>query len=311
MANDNFQPLSGNSSPRFADSYSFMRLPLVAPSAQLDVAVVGVPLDIATSNRPGARLAPAEIRQESRLIRPVNLATSQAPFDRRVIADCGDIAINTYSILDSYQRIETYIDCLQALEIIPVSLGGDHSISLPILRSVAKHYGPVALIHVDAHSDSNDTMFAERFTHGTVFRRAYEEQLLIGTKTYQIGLRGSGYGAGDLAWPKSVGFQLHLSHDYWHRSLTPLMDAIRFGVGDTPVYLSFDIDALDPAFAPGTGTPEIGGLTSIQALEIIRGCQGLNVVGCDLVEVCPPFDLSRATSLLAANLVFEMLCVIP
>ena len=182
---------------------------------------------------------------------------------------------------------------------------------LPILRALAGKYGPLGLVHVDAHADVNDTMFGERITHGTPFRRAVEEGLIEGRRGAQIGLRATGYAADDFDWPRAQGFRVVQVEECWHRSLTPLMDEVRAQLGSGPVYLSFDIDGLDPAFAPGTGTPEIGGLTSVQGIEIIRGCRGLDLVGGDLVEVSPPYDASGNTALLAANLLFEMLCVMP
>jgi agmatinase len=193
----------------------------------------------------------------------------------------------------------------------PLTLGGDHTLTLPILRAMAKKHGPVALIHVDAHADINDEMFGEKIAHGTPFRRAVEEGLLAADKVFQIGLRGSGYSAEDFDWPRQQGFVVVTAEECWNRSLAPLMETVRAVIGSHPVYLTFDIDSLDPAFAPGTGTVEIAGLTTWQALEIIRGCRGLNLVGGDLVEVSPPYDPSGNTALIGANLLFEMLCVLP
>ena len=196
-------------------------------------------------------------------------------------------------------------------DLITASLGGDHTIVLPILRAMAKKHGPVGLIHVDAHTDINDTMFGAKIAHGTPFRRAVEEGLLDTNRVVQIGVRGTGYAADDFDWSREQGFRVVQVEECWGKSLTPLMSEVREQVGDGPVYLSFDIDGLDPSFAPGTGTPEVGGLTVPQALEIIRGCRGLNLVGVDLVEVAPIYDTSGLTSLTAANLVYEMLCVLP
>jgi guanidinobutyrase len=180
-----------------------------------------------------------------------------------------------------------------------------------VLRSIAKKHGPVGLVHIDAHADINDHMFGETIAHGTPFRRAFEEGLIDADHTFQIGLRGTGYTAEDFDWARDKGFTVVQAEELWHKSATPLIDDIRAKMGTRPVYLTFDIDSLDPAYAPGTGTPEIGGLTSVQAIELIRGCQGMNLVGCDLVEVSPPYDLQGNTALLAANLIFEMLCVLP
>lgn len=305
------QPLGGNDMPRFGGIATFMRLPGRTPPAELDVAVVGVPLDIGTSNRPGARFGPRGIRAESVLIRPYNMATRAAPFDRLRIDDTGDVATNPYNLLDAVARIEAHYDALLAQDVVTVSLGGDHTMVLPILRAMHRRHGPLGLIHVDAHTDINDTMFGERIAHGTPFRRAAEEGLLDPQRVVQIGVRGTGYAADDFDWSRRQGFRVVQVEECWHRSLAPLMGEVRARLEAGPVYLSFDIDALDPAFAPGTGTPEIGGLTVIQALEIIRGCQGLHLVGADLVEVAPIYDPSGATALTAANLVFEVLCVLP
>jgi guanidinobutyrase len=192
-----------------------------------------------------------------------------------------------------------------------MTIGGDHTIALPILRALKKKYGPVGMVHVDAHADINDTMFGEKIAHGTPFRRAVEEGLLDGKRVAQIGLRATGYSAEDFDWPRAQGFRVVQAEECWYKSLAPLMREIKEQVKGGPVYLSFDIDGLDPSSAPGTGTPEIGGLTTSQGMEIIRGCQGLQIVGCDLVEVAPPYDPSGNTALLAANLLFEMLCVLP
>jgi len=305
------QPLSGNTMPRFGGIASMMRLPVATSAAGLDAAFIGVPLDIGTSHRPGTRFGPRQIRAESSLIRPYNMATRAAPFDTLQVADVGDVAINTYSLEKSVAIITDHYDELLAHDCIPLTLGGDHTIALPILRAVAKKHGPVALVHVDAHADVNPDMFGERIAHGTPFRRAVEENLLDGPKVFQIGLRGSGYAADDFDWPRQQGFTLVPAHDVWYQSLAPLMQRVRSTIGNTPCYLSFDIDGIDPAYAGGTGTPEIGGLSVPQALEIIRGCDGLNIVGCDLVEVSPPYDPSGNTALLGANLLFEMLCVLP
>jgi guanidinobutyrase len=240
------------------------------------------------------------------------MATRAAPFDSLQIADCGDVPINTFHVEKSVNIItEWYRDRILAAGVVPLTMGGDHTIALPILRAMAKKHGPVALLHVDAHADVNAHMFGEDITHGTTFRRAFEEGLLDAEHVFQIGLRGTGYTAEDFDWARERGFCVVHAEELWHRSASPLMAQIRKKIGGRPVYLSFDIDSLDPAYAPGTGTPEIGGLTTIQALEIIRGCHGLCMVGADLVEVSPPYDPQGNTALLAANLLFEMLCVLP
>jgi guanidinobutyrase len=240
------------------------------------------------------------------------MATGAAPFDTLQVADLGDVPINTYSLEKSLAIITRFYDDVIGADCRPLTLGGDHTIALPILRAVAKRHGPVALVHVDAHADVNDEMFGEGVTHGTPFRRAVEEGLLACDKVWQIGLRGTGYAADDFDWPRQQGFTVVQAHEVWYRSLAPLMGEVRQRIGDRhPVYITFDIDGIDPSYAGGTGTPEIGGLTVPQALEVIRGCRGLNVVGGDLVEVAPPYDPSGNTALLAANLLYEMLCVLP
>ncbi|WP_442775775.1 agmatinase [Sphaerotilus montanus] len=305
------QPLGGNTMPRFGGLASMMRLPVASSAAGLDAAFIGIPLDIGTSHRPGTRFGPRQIRAESALIRPYNMATGAAPFDALQVADLGDVPINTYSLEKSLPIITDFYREVLSHGCRPLTLGGDHTIALPILRALAERHGPVAMVHVDAHADVNDDMFGERIAHGTPFRRAVEEGLLQGDKVWQIGLRGTGYAADDFDWPRQQGFTVIPAHEVWWQSLAPVMDKIRAVVGDTPCYLSFDIDGIDPSYAGGTGTPEIGGLTVPQALEIIRGCRGLNLVGCDLVEVSPPYDPSGNTALLGANLLYEMLCVLP
>jgi guanidinobutyrase len=305
------QPLGGNDMPRFAGPATMMRLPQFASAAGLDVCFVGVPLDIGTSNRSGTRHGPRQIRAESCMLRPYNMATRAAPFESLSVADIGDIAINTFDLKKSVDIIEQGFDDILRHDCIPLTLGGDHTLTLPILRAMARKHGPVALIHVDAHADINDEMFGEKIAHGTPFRRAVEEGLLATDKVFQIGLRGSGYAAEDFDWPRQQGFVVVTAEECWNRTLEPLMETVRDVVGSHPVYLTYDIDSLDPAFAPGTGTVEIAGLTTWQALQIIRGCRGLNLVGGDLVEVSPPYDPSGNTALIGANLLFEMLCVLP
>ncbi|MGI9368155.1 MAG: agmatinase [Ruegeria sp.] len=305
------QPVSGNDLARFAGPNTFMRLPQADSAKGLDVAVLGIPMDIGTSWRSGTRFGPKQIRAESAMIRPYNMATGAAPFDSLQIADIGDLAINTFSLSDSLKIIKQSYDRVLSAGVIPVAMGGDHSITLPILRAIAARHGPVALVHVDAHADVNDEMFGEKETHGTVFRRAYEEGLIVADKTYQIGIRGSGYAATDFTEAQGWGFHHFPARELWQKNLSPLGTEIAGQIGDYPVYITYDIDSLDPAYAPGTGTPEIGGLTTPQALQLIQALKGLNIVGCDLVEVSPPYDPSGNTALTAANLLYELLCILP
>jgi guanidinobutyrase len=303
--------MGGDQMPRFGGPATMMRLPARSRCEDLDVCFVGVPLDIGTSNRAGTRFGPRQIRAESSMIRPYNMATGAAPFASLVVADIGDVPINTFNLKKSMEIIEAAYEDILDYDCRPLTLGGDHTIVLPILRAMRKKYGPVGLIHVDAHADVNDTMFGEKIAHGTPFRRAVEEGLIAPDRVVQIGLRATGYSAADFDWPRRKGFRVVQAEECWHQSLTPLMAEVRNQLAAGPVYVSFDIDALDPAFAPGTGTPEIGGLTVIQGIEILRGCRGLNIVGGDLVEVSPPYDTSGNTALVAANLLYELLCSLP
>jgi guanidinobutyrase len=305
------QPLGGNQMPRFAGPATMMRLPTATSAEGLDACFVGVPLDTGTSNRAGARFGPRSIRAESCLLRPYNMATRAAPYDSIQVADIGDVAINTFNLQKSMDIVTEAYDEILAHGCVPLTMGGDHTIVLPILRAMKKKYGALGVVHVDAHADVNDTMFGEKIAHGTPFRRAIEEGLIDGNRVAQIGLRGTGYTAEDFDWSRSHGIRVVQAEECWYKSVAPVMDEVRAKLGDGPVYLSFDIDGLDPSFAPGTGTPEIGGLTIWQALEIIRGCRGLDIVGCDLVEISPPYDPSGNTALVGANLLYEMLCVLP
>ncbi|MCC7077000.1 MAG: agmatinase [Acidimicrobiia bacterium] len=305
------QPLSGNEMPRFAGPATMMRLPSASTARGLDACFIGVPLDVGTSNRPGARFGPRAIRAESCLLRPYNMATGAAPFEALTVADVGDVAINTYNLAASIGITEAAYDAVLEAGCRALTLGGDHTIALPILRAMRRRHGPVGLVHVDAHADANDDMFGEEIAHGTPFRRAVEEGLLDTARVVQIGLRGTGYSAGDFDWPRAQGFRVVPADACWNRSLSPLMHEVREQMGRGPVYVSFDIDGLDPSVAPGTGTPEFAGLTAAQGFEVIRGCQGLDIVGGDVVEVAPAYDTSGNTALLAANLLYEMLCVLP
>ncbi len=304
-------PISGNDLARFSGPQTFMRLPEADTAKDIDVGFIGIPMDIGTSWRSGTRFGPKQLRQESAMIRPYNIQTGAAPFDALECADLGDIAINTFSLSDTIRIIKEAYDQFLKEDFIPMTLGGDHSLTLPVLRAIAAKHGPVALVHVDAHADVNDEMFGERETHGTVFRRAYEEGLITADKVFQIGLRGTGYTADDFKEAADWGFNQWIAPEIWHKSLTPLAAEIKAKIGDQKTYITYDIDSLDPSFAPGTGTPEIGGLSTAQAMELIRGLRGLNIVGCDLVEVSPPYDPSGNTALVGANLMFELLSILP
>ncbi|WP_148254969.1 agmatinase [Aidingimonas lacisalsi] len=305
------QPLGGNEMPRFGGPATMMRLPTQDDAAGLNAAFIGIPMDIGTSNRPGTRMGPRQIRDESRMLRPYNMATRAAPFDSLQVADIGDVPINTFHLPKSIDIITRYYDEVLAHDCTPLTLGGEHTLTLPVLRAIAKKHGPVGLIHVDAHADINNHMFGEPIAHGTPIRRAQEEGLLDSRRVVQIGLRGTGYAADDFDWCREQGFRVVTAEQCWYRSLEPLMREVREQMGDGPVYITFDIDSLDPSVAPGTGTVEMAGLTASQGLEIVRGAEGLNIVGGDLVEVAPPYDTSGNTALMGASLLYEMLCVLP
>ncbi|XP_071969304.1 guanidino acid hydrolase, mitochondrial [Engystomops pustulosus] len=305
------QPPSAEDVARPVGVCTMMRLPYQETAEGLDAAFIGVPLDTGTSNRPGARFGPRHIRAESSMVRRYNITTRAAPYNSLMVADIGDVQVNLYNLEDSCRRIREAYQKIMAAGCIPLTLGGDHTITYPILQAVAEKHGAVGLIHVDAHTDTGEQALGEKIYHGTPFRRCVEEGLLDCKRVVQIGIRGSSYSPEPYKFCRDQGFRVVLAEDCWYKSLDPLMAEVRQQMGNKPVYLSFDIDGIDPSFAPGTGTPEVGGLTTHQALEIIRGSRGLHLVGCDLVEVAPMYDLSGNTALTAANLLFEMLCVLP
>jgi guanidinobutyrase len=240
------------------------------------------------------------------------MATRAAPFDSLVVGDAGDVALNTFNLPKTIDIIAEHYRSLLAERVrIPLSLGGDHTITYPITKALAERHGPIGMIHVDAHADVNRAMFGEPITHGSWLRHAIDHGHVDATRTVQIGLRGTGYAADDFDWITTLGARVVAVEECWHRSLAPLMAEVREKLGAGPVYVSFDVDGLDPSVAPGTGTPEIAGLTAAQGVEIIRGCWGLDLVGADVVEVAPQYDPSGNTALLGANLVYELLCVLP
>jgi guanidinopropionase len=275
----------------------------------VDVALVGVPFDGGTTNRPGARHGPREIRNQSSLMRRIN-ANGIAPYDKLRAADLGDAPVNPIDLLDSLAQIEAFFKPIAAAGAIPIAAGGDHLITLPTLRALARHR-PVGLIHFDAHSDTNDKYFGENpYTHGTPFRRAVEEGLLDPKICVQIGLRGTYYHESDWDFPRATGFRLITMDEVMDRGTAAIMAEARAIIGAAPVYISFDIDSLDPAFAVGTGTPEIGGLSTREAQRMLRALAGANIIGADVVEVSPPFDPSGLTALTGATMMFELLCAI-
>jgi agmatinase len=305
-------PRESFKSPRFAQPATFMRLPHVEDPAGLDVAIVGVPFDGGTSYRTGARLGPREIRAQSSLIRPYSYFQKVAPFDVLKVADVGDVDAPPTSIEKAYAAIEQAMDRILGAGAIPLAVGGDHSITLPILRSIARRHGPVGLVQFDAHVDTWDEYFGGKYFHGTPFRRAIEEGLIARGRFVQVGIRGPMYGEEDFDFHREQDITMIDIDRVKAEGVDKVIAAMR-GVleGTQGVFVTFDIDGIDPAFAPGTGTPEVGGLTSHEAQRLIRGLAGLPIVGCDVVEVAPQFDgPSQITSLLAANLLFELLCVV-
>ena len=308
-----FLPVSALEVPRYAGVPTFMRLPFVAPadakSRGVEIGLVGIPWDGGTTNRAGARHGPRAMRDASTMIRMVNQATAVAPFHTARLADLGDVTPNPIGLDDTLGRIKTFYDGLVAAEITPLTAGGDHLTSLPVLRAVAAS-GPVGFIQFDSHTDLfSDYFGGARYTHGTPFRRAVEEHLIDPKRFVQIGIRGSTYDGEDREFAASVGVRIVTIEEVFDRGPAEVMRMARSIVGDKPVYISFDIDCIDPSQAPGTGTPEVGGITTFQAQHMVRALAGLNIVGADVVEVSPPFDPSGITAYAGATLLFELACV--
>jgi guanidinopropionase len=303
-----FQPLDSAIVPRFAGPATFMRLPIATP-AQVDVALIGVPFDGGTTNRTGARHGPREIRNQSSLVRRVHHVTGVSPFDLVRVADCGDAPVNPLDLAATLKNIEAHFRAVREAGAVPLAAGGDHLISLPILRGLAREE-PVGLVHFDAHSDTYDNFFGSRYNHGTPFRRAVEEGLLDPKRMVQIGLRGAISDASNYDFARAAGIRLIFIEELVERGVKDVMTEARAITGSQPTYVSFDIDMIDPSIAPGTGTPEIGGVTAREAQAMIRSLRGLNAIGIDLVEVSPPLDPTGGTALLAATLMFELLCIL-
>ncbi|MGW6933297.1 agmatinase [Lentzea sp. NPDC054927] len=303
-------PVDSSKVPRYAGPATFARLPRLDQVAHADVAVVGVPFDTGVSYRPGARFAPTAVREASRLLRPYNPGLDVSPFDRIQVADGGDIAVNPFHIGEAIETIEQAAADLQAEGTRLVTIGGDHTIALPLLRAVSRIHGPVALLHFDAHLDTWDTYFGEPYTHGTPFRRAVEDGILDTEAISHVGTRGPLYGKKDLEDDRRLGFGIVTSSDVMRRGVDETVDALRQRIGSRPLYVSIDIDVLDPAHAPGTGTPEAGGMTSRELLEIVRGLRGLNLVGADVVEVAPAYDHADITSVAASHLAYDLVSLL-
>ncbi len=300
-------PVDSARVPRFAGPATFARLPRLDEVGRADVAVVGVPFDSGVSYRPGARFGPSAVREASRLLRPYHPGLDVSPFERVQVADAGDIAANPFHIGEAIESIEAAADALDARL---VTIGGDHTIALPLLRSAARKHGPVALLHFDAHLDTWDTYFGAEYTHGTPFRRAVEEGILDTEALSHVGIRGPLYGKKDLEEDRRLGFGILTAADVLRRGLDEVIDALRQRIGDRPLYVSVDIDVLDPAHAPGTGTPEAGGLTSRELLEILRGLAGTNLVGADVVEVAPAYDHAEITSVAASHVAYDLVSLL-
>ncbi|MDT3380397.1 agmatinase [Labrys portucalensis] len=284
-----------------------MRLPMARPD-EIDIALVGIPFDGGATNRTGARHGPREIRNQSSLVRRVHHVTGISPFDRIRAGDCGDAPINPLDLMASLESIEAFYAQIQAAGARPLTAGGDHLTTLPILRALAKQ-APVGLVQFDAHSDTYDSFFGSRYNHGTPFRRAIEEGLVDPRRMIQIGIRGAISDAANYDFARAAGVRIVFIEEFMARGVADVMAEARAIIGDQPAYLSFDIDALDPSFAPGTGTPEIGGMSTREAQAMIRLMEGAHLVGADLVEVSPPLDPSGLTALTGATLMFELLCV--
>ncbi|RGP39335.1 agmatinase [Pseudotabrizicola alkalilacus] len=313
-----FVPVSGFELPRFAGVASFMRLPVVTPEhprfADVQIGLIGAPWDGGTTNRPGPRHGPRALRDASTMIRAENGATGVRPFEAVRCADLGDVGPNPADLMDSLARMEAYYTQVRAAGIVPLTAGGDHLCSLPILRALAKDRPDspkgLGMIHFDSHTDLFHSYFnGSLYTHGTPFRRAVEEGLLDPQRVTMIGIRGTAYDREDREFADSVGIRVIAIEEFHARGVADVMAEARERAGQGETYVSYDIDFIDPAYAPGTGTPEIGGPNSFQALQVVRELAGVRIVGADVVEVSPPFDLNGATAYLGASVMFELLCV--
>ena len=312
MSDPFFKPVSGFDLPRFAGVPTFMRLPHVALDApkikDVDIGIIGVPWDSGTTNRPGPRHGPRQLRDASTMIRAQHPVSGIRPYEKLNCADLGDVSINPADIKDSMDRITSFYKNLTKRGIKPLTAGGDHLTSLPVLRALAEK-APLGMIHFDSHTDLFHSYFdGTMFTHGTPFRRAVEENLLDPKRVIQIGIRGTQYDSEDLDFANSVGIRVVKIDEFFDRGIQDVMAEAREIVGENETYISYDIDFIDPAFAPGTGTPEVGGPNSYEALKVVRELTGVKIVGADMVEVSPPFDPSSNTAFLGVSIMFELLC---
>ncbi len=305
-----YEPADALQVPRFAGIRTFARLPHITDLDEVDVAIVGAPFDTGVTYRVGARFGPAAVRDMSVMTRTYNPSLDINVYDHLSVVDYGDLPVVPGYIEDSYHRITEGLSDVMEADVIPITIGGDHSIALAELRAVAAHHGPVGFIQFDSHADTWDEYFGRKYNHGTPFRRAVEEGLIDTSRAIQVGMRGSLYGPEDLDQSRELGFEVWTTDDVRREGLEATIAAIRQRVGSGPVYLTFDIDFIDPSFAPGTGTPEVGGFTSREAQELLRALPGINLVALDLVEVLPAYDPSGMTALIAANVIFEFLSVL-
>ena len=312
-----YKPISGNTLPRFAGIATFMRLPhlAVANADEVDIGLIGIPWDGGTTNRAGARHGPRQMRDLSTMMRNVHHVTGIKPFHLCNCADLGDSPVNPVDIDDTLARVEHFYREVIEQGIVPLTAGGDHLVSLPVMRALCRgalgRIEPVGMVHFDAHTDTWDRYFGDSlYTHGTPFRRAIEEGLLDPKRTVQIGIRGALYSDTDKEWGLAQGIRVIEIEEYHDLGVEAVIAEARRVVGDGETYVSFDVDALDPVYAPGTGTPEIGGISTYDAQQMLRGLRGLNLVGGDVVEVSPPFDPSGNTALVAVTMMFEILCLL-
>ena len=303
-----YWPASSSTTPRYAGPVSFFRLPTLSNPADADIALIGLPYDGGTTNRSGTRHGPREMRAMSMFIRPFHHVTKTSPYTTHRVADYGDCPMNPIDISDSLAMITGFYESFHAAGVKPLTVGGDHLVSLPILRALAKD-GPIGLIQFDAHSDTNDSYFGgHKFTHGTWLRRAIEEGLIDAKRCVQIGVRGTRYAPDGNDFSENAGVTTIHIEDVYLQGVPGVIAKARHIVGDHPTYLTFDVDGIDPAYTPGTGTPEVGGYTVFEAQQMVRGLKGLNLIGADVVEVSPPFDPSGNTALVGATIMFEILC---
>ena len=303
-------PVDASKVPRYAGRAGFARLPRLDQVECADIVVAGIPFDSGVSYRPGARFGPTHIRESSRLLRPYNPALDVSPFDLVQVADAGDVAANPFNIGEAIDTIQQAALDLTSDGARLIALGGDHTISLPLLRAAAERHGPVALLHFDAHLDTWDTYFGAEYTHGTPFRRAFEEGIIDTEALSHVGTRGPLYGKKDLEDDRRFGFGIVTSADVYRQGVDEIIGKLRDRIGDRPLYISIDIDVLDPAHAPGTGTPEAGGLTSRELLEILRGFTGLNLIGADVVEVAPAYDHAEMTGIAASHVAYDLVSLL-